>query len=510
MRIKSLWVKEYKNLKDVYIDFDENNWITALIGWNGTGKSNVIEALSVIFRDLIQTKHDALFSFKIAYICNNYLIEIDALSAKDFLIERRNGANRDKFEIVICNLDNQNTKEKYRLQLNKFYKDEIKYIPRYIFGYYSGNSDRMQKIFLDYGQKYDRELRQGKDPGARRLFFTLPAHSQFVLLAFILQQDKSTQEFLEKQLGIDTESAVDSVLFVLKQPPWKNQGGDHRFWNAEGIVSRFLSDLFDLSIAPIRIKRTIDTTLWNTKKQEFLYLYIKDIDTLKKLIIGKTPKELFRDLESTYVSELIEEVRIFIKLKNNDGYITFNELSEGERQLLTVLGLLKFTSEDESLILLDEPDTHLNPKWSTDYFDFLRNIVATSGNDYNDKSHIIVTTHNPLSIAELIKEQVQILIRDPEKQSISVKPPIDDPRGMGYAGIITSDMFGLGAALDKHTLELLEERRLITLKETPLSEKEKERVSEINQILKPYGFQHEARDPKFRDYLKSLQKGKEK
>ena len=59
------------------------------------------------------------------------------------------------------------------------------------------------------------------------------------------------------------------------------------------------------------------------------------------------------------MSQLIEEVRIKIKVGNGDGTVTFRELSEGEQQLLTVLGLLRFTAEDESLILLDEPDTHL-------------------------------------------------------------------------------------------------------------------------------------------------------
>ncbi|TOM44863.1 hypothetical protein CGH75_27395, partial [Vibrio parahaemolyticus] len=73
----------------------------------------------------------------------------------------------------------------------------------------------------------------------------------------------------------------------------------------------------------------------------------------------KLPSEFFQDLESTYVSELISEVRIRVKLKKNDGSVTFRELSEGEQQLLTVLGLLRFTAEDESLFLLDEPDTHL-------------------------------------------------------------------------------------------------------------------------------------------------------
>ena len=44
---------QFKNLKNVTIDFDQDHWVTVVIGWNGTGKSNVLEALAIIFRDLI-------------------------------------------------------------------------------------------------------------------------------------------------------------------------------------------------------------------------------------------------------------------------------------------------------------------------------------------------------------------------------------------------------------------------------------------------------------------------
>ena len=44
---------QFKNLKNITIDFDEDHWVTVVIGWNGTGKSNVLEALAIIFRDLI-------------------------------------------------------------------------------------------------------------------------------------------------------------------------------------------------------------------------------------------------------------------------------------------------------------------------------------------------------------------------------------------------------------------------------------------------------------------------
>ncbi|WP_198555226.1 AAA family ATPase [Siphonobacter sp. SORGH_AS_0500] len=47
---------QFKNLKDVVIDFDQDHWVTVIIGWNGTGKSNVLEALAIIFRELISPK----------------------------------------------------------------------------------------------------------------------------------------------------------------------------------------------------------------------------------------------------------------------------------------------------------------------------------------------------------------------------------------------------------------------------------------------------------------------
>jgi hypothetical protein len=42
----------------------------------------------------------------------------------------------------------------------------------------------MEEIFREYLVKYDKKLRSGQDPGLRRLFYALPIHSQFVLLAF--------------------------------------------------------------------------------------------------------------------------------------------------------------------------------------------------------------------------------------------------------------------------------------------------------------------------------------
>ncbi|TOM45183.1 hypothetical protein CGH75_27210, partial [Vibrio parahaemolyticus] len=85
--------------------------------------------------------------------------------------------------------------------------------------YYSGHSERMHDVFLPYLEKYDENLRNGINPGLRKLFYAKPVHSQFALLAFMLNRDDFITNFLENHFGIDTEVGIDSVLFVLNQPP---------------------------------------------------------------------------------------------------------------------------------------------------------------------------------------------------------------------------------------------------------------------------------------------------
>ena len=502
MRLDYFWIGDYKNLKDVSVDFDEDHWVTVVIGWNGTGKSNVLEALATLFRDLVMgqnltgVKNKPSFPYRLRYkMHDHWWIHLDADPSRE----------KDAYQIHIKDVGQEVAGKDdlgQPITISKFLREQDQYLPKYIFGYYSGNSDRLEEVFRKYLAEYDRDLRAGKDPGLRRLFYALPVHSQFVLLAFILQQDEVVKEFLDKHLGLEEDGGIDSVLFVLKQPPWDKTKNEEIFWGAKGVVRTFLDRLLEISLAPIRINRRVEATLWNKKTRGFRYLYVKDLDSLRDLVGDKEPREFFQEVESTYVSELIEEVRIRVKLRKDDGSVTFRELSEGEQQLLTVLGLLKFTAEEESLFLLDEPDTHLNPQWCVDYLQHLKNFVGAHDKD-RESSHIVLTTHNPLAVAELVKGQVQILKRDPDNLKISAVLPDMDPRGMGYSGIVTSDMFGLVAALDSLTFQLLEEKRKLASKEEPLTPEERDTLEKINLQLEGYGFRYEMRDPVFSEYLKA-------
>ena len=84
MRIDKLKVNNFKNLKDFQIDIDESQLTSVFIGRNGAGKSNLLEAIVIIFRDLdlgVVTKD---FSYEIIYKCSGYNVQIknDAKASK--------------------------------------------------------------------------------------------------------------------------------------------------------------------------------------------------------------------------------------------------------------------------------------------------------------------------------------------------------------------------------------------------------------------------------------------
>ncbi|WP_434130915.1 AAA family ATPase [Methylocaldum sp. GT1BB] len=519
MRLDKLWIKRFKNLSEVEIDFSEGDWVTVVIGWNGTGKSNVLEALVLIFRDLDLGKPKPPFAYKLEYRCRGQRIAIDAdpdRIGEPYIIRvyesdpdtMQKSAAPEQVPLFTSAEHNSAAPPGQDIKYSRFRQEKNKYLPNYVFGYYSGPSNRLERHFDEHQKRFYDDLLAGEDSPMRPLFYARPIHSQFVLLAFMLKQDDAVQGFLSDYLGIDPNGGIDSVLFVLhNKPSWAKKKtdptgkGDKRFWFARGVVQRFLDRLYEISLAPIRLNHKVTLDFRRKETNEHLYLFVRDTESLRTLLNDLPPHEFFKELESTYISELIAEVRIRVKLSKNAGAVEFRELSEGEQQLLTVLGLLRFTAEQESLFLLDEPDTHLNPRWAMDYLEFLEKFVGTD-EQTRKSSHVVLTTHNPLAIAALNAKQVQILTREPDSQKVAASRPSIDPRGMGFAGILTSDMFGLPATVDKPTLKLLEDQRKIAAKGESLSEEDKKELEKLNAQLESLGFRFEMRDPVFTEYLK--------
>ncbi len=70
MRLKSVFISQYKNLRNFDLTFDGTSFIDVFVGKNGSGKSNLFEALIEIFRHLDDSRSsmaDCSFSYKISY-----------------------------------------------------------------------------------------------------------------------------------------------------------------------------------------------------------------------------------------------------------------------------------------------------------------------------------------------------------------------------------------------------------------------------------------------------------
>jgi hypothetical protein len=257
----------FKNLIDFTIDFDQGSSTAILVGRNGTGKSNVLEALTVIFRDLDLELSTPPFSYELEYTCHGRSILVDA------------DPDRPS-KMINISADGKN------LTVKAFKENKRDYLPNYVFGYYSGPSNRMQEHFLRHQERFYNELIKSEDDATiplRPLFFAQHIHSQFVLLAFFLEQDQIVLKFLDEQLGI---TGLDSVLFVMKQPPWTSREGDERFWCARGVVAALLDRLYTHALAPMRHKWRVHLGFRKTTELEHVYLFLPGAEALNKLKAG--------------------------------------------------------------------------------------------------------------------------------------------------------------------------------------------------------------------------------
>ena len=484
MRLDRLTIPRFRNLRAFTIDFDETQATTVLLGRNGSGKSNLIEAIVEIFREL-EIGGAPPFPYILEYSCRDHTIKVDA------------DPERTSKRLAISVDGNAMTQ-------TAFLENVADYLPNYVFAYYSGWSSRLERNFDRPTRKhYDDILKaQNQQLPLRRMFFCRKEYSQLVLLAFFLEKSDTARDLLKQYLGI---KSFDSALFVLKTPWWRGSGapkknqldeGDARFWYARGAFKGFLNRLWQRSIAPIRSSETVDRDVRRKgESTERLYLFIKNEEELAGLKEeGADSKALFGYLESLFLCDLIDEVRVTVE-RTDGTRVKFTQMSEGEQQLLTVLGLLLFTQNDESLYLLDEPDTHLNPVWTYDFLKLLQDHIRA------DKGQLLVATHNPLMIGSLRKNQVRVLSL--EDQAIVAREPDYDPLGIGVEGLLKSELYGLRSTLAPEVLMQLDRHYLLLSMKQP-TDVEQEELRRLAVELNELGVARTHPNPYFESFAGAL------
>jgi hypothetical protein len=120
----------------------------------------------------------------------------------------------------------------------------------------------------------------------------------------------------------------------------------------------------------------------------------------------------------------------------------------------------------------------------------------------NESSHVLLVTHDPLVVGSLRKEQVQVFSFK-EGKRVWIAPPKEDPIGMGVAGLLTSELFGLRSELDLETLRKLDRKKDLAVKDE-LTPDEKAELLKLDEELATMGFLTTFRDPMYTQFLKAL------
>ena len=108
------------------------------------------------------------------------------------------------------------------------------------------------------------------------------------------------------------------------------------------------------------------------------------------------------------------QTAITVDEHSNKGrpFVDEHDLSSGEKQtkLLGDFFINNLASLNNGILLLDEPDTSLHPKWQKRFFEFVNFILDNSATYGVDNLQIILTTHSPYLLQSFFNNSAPIFI----------------------------------------------------------------------------------------------------
>lgn len=528
MRLLRVFIDGYRNLRNIEVTFDKVNLTTVIIGENGSGKSNLIEAIAEVFRAYDFGEQEQIrFTYELVYEAQLF----------DVCLSNRIGSPEPppEFERLAGarGIDEKRTKAIRNFVDSRRNVIRPEHLPDFVFGYYSGSSRRLERLFDGHQARYYGVINKERSDEeyaaaarSRRLFYCRPIHGVLALLTYLGKpgKDQDVRALLTEKLGI---TGFHSALAHFKEPSWfsnslwqKGRPADAKHavrgrrtydnlgeqawdvWAARGPAGSCARALRDIAFHPLTLAgKVVDDYRHKPRTEAQLACFLRDKAALEAFAkLYETDREMFAALEAADISDLFREMIVWVTRTNDaSGDISFSDLSDGERQLLMVLGLIRVSRGREAIFLLDEPDTHLNPAWQLTYLDLIREWTEIAADE--DSCQIIMTSHNPLTIAALEAKEVRVMSRD-RAGDVSVGPPAIDPKGLGFAGVLT-DIFGLSSSLDRPTQELIDRRNKLAREEdlTPALAREFEAIKEE---LRHLGFLYEERDKLYSEFLRQL------
>ena len=200
--------------------------------------------------------------------------------------------------------------------------------------------------------------------------------------------------------------------------------------------------------------------------------------------VGDVQKKVFNEINEIFenlsidvkVEDISQDGRNITLFTNSSGdEFDINELSSGEKQLFLRTLAIKMLNPENSIILIDEPELSLHPKWQQRIVDVYRKI--------GKNNQIIIATHSPHILGSVRKENIMLLDKDDEgKIVVRTGDELYDSYGQPTDRVL-KDIMGLQTTRNPKVFKLLEEVRKIVDRDEYNSDEFKEKYRELKGIL---------------------------
>jgi predicted ATP-dependent endonuclease of OLD family len=205
---------------------------------------------------------------------------------------------------------------------------------------------------------------------------------------------------------------------------------------------------------------------------------VKDLNDLAHNIDNELRIEKYKKLfdsfliDKEFIDISVESYEPIFRLKETGEELTVDQLSTGEKQTFYRGGALLQKVKDNSLILVDEPETSLHPSWEQRILDFYKNINTTS--------QYVFTTHSPFIVSNCKKDEVLVL------QNIDGRIILNKNMSNTYGKTlenITLSIFGINGVRNPYIENILREYKELYFNREKLDKKQIVRMEKLKKEL---------------------------
>lgn len=494
MQIQRLRIDDHLCLVDFDIEFATvtGGSSTILIGENGAGKSTMLECVLNI-----------LMSFDLPAVEKrvdySYSIEYEYAQKKISIIKSGHA-----YRITVDGSASEGSYKKIRA-----FAKEHSLFPQRVIAFYSGANNKLfsniKLVNANYAGLCRNTLRnflKSMSDDSERFIPAFPKRkynyceedfTPIYLLSILCGQDSFEKGYLIETCHFDKVQYVDMAINMDKVEQIFGRG---RFEEEVPAGLYYLTDFIDHRFTDILREGFLFSSAGRS------YFEIRNIDTLN--VDAITILEFFEKLYSLF------DARFEVTVTQGGSDVKCGEMSEGQRQLIKILGMLGVCKTEDCLVLMDEPDAYMNPRWK---YAIKKTMDRSLREAINTQA--IIATHDPLVINGVPKEFIRIftpnpfLIKNNGYYFTKVIVPAESTKGLGIDGLLQSEYYGLTSVLDSDTKEKMDKKHdlLVKKKEGTITEEENKKLLELADALENMTFARNIpTDSYYDEYVAAMHK----